>query len=195
MTGIDDGFDDYETTESKIKPDVAAAMLVDSSRDFQPEEVLTFFERLAEGYGPFEIGLSLGWSDAMIRRFESDPDRRALMDLIQDAEFDSLERAFKTHAKAGNSTAMKMVAYNLMGHRGWADRRQVQVTGQSQHEIVVSVKAAIEERLTAVTGADDIAQLQAAFLEPDDFAEDDIEDAEIVEVVDGGHPAVDPTDA
>lgn len=190
----DENWDEYELPENRMRPNLPAVMLADGARDFQPDEVLKFFERLADGYGPTEIGLSLGWSDAMIKRFTTDPDRRALIDLIQEAEFESLERAFKTHAKAGNSTAMKMVAYNLMGHRGWQDRRQVHVTGQSQHEIVVSVKAAIEDRLSAVTGADDIAQLQAAFLEPDDFADDDVIDAEIVEVVDGGHPAVDPTD-
>lgn len=177
----DENWDEYELPENRMRPDLSAVMLADGARDFQPDEVLKFFERLADGYGPTEIGLSLGWSDAMIKRFTSDPDRRQLIDLIQEAEFESLERAFKTHAKAGNSTAMKMVAYNLMGHRGWQDRRQVHVTGQQQHEIVVSVKAAIEERLTAVTGAQGIAELQAAYLQVDEFEDDDgVIDAEVV---------------
>lgn len=181
---VDDDWDDDDdgTLVPKVRPNLTAVMLADSSRDFQPDEVMTFFERLAEGYGPTEIGLSLGWSDAMIRRFTTDPDRKALIDLIREAEFESLERAFKLHAKAGNSTAMKMVAYNLMAHRGWQDRRQVNITGQQQHEIVVSVKAAISDRLDQVSrgGAAAIGELQAAYLEVDDPADDDIEDAEVV---------------
>lgn len=189
----DDDWDD--DLAPKVRPDLTSVMLADSSRDFEPEEVMTFFERLAEGYGPIEIGLSLGWSDAMIKRFTTDPDRRQLIDMIQEAEYESIERAFKLHAKAGNSTAMKLVAFNLMGHRGWQDRRQVNITGQQQHEIVVSVKAAISDRLSEVGkgGAASIGELQAAYLEVDDPADDDIVEAEVVGG-DGADPSMDPTD-
>lgn len=174
----DEGFDPIEWGERQVRPDLPALMLADGARDFQPDEVLRFFERLADGYGPIEIGLSLGWSDAMIKRFTTDPDRRQLIDLIQEAEFESLERHFKIHAKAGNSTAMKMVAYNLMGHRGWADRREVKMTGATSMEVILSVRRALDESMSeAITagGSDAVAALQAGMLDHD------IVDADVVE--------------
>lgn len=177
----DEDFDaeEWQSIERKMRPDLTKLMLADSARDFEPDEVLRFFERLAEGYGPTEIGLSLGWSDAMIKRFTTDPDRRQLIDLIQEAEFESLERCFKMHAKAGNSTAMKMVAYNLMAHRGWADRRQVHVSGETSMEVVLSVRQALDESMReaiTVGGADAVAALQAGMLDADVVDADVVED-------------------
>ncbi len=173
----DKDWDEYELAENRMKPNLPAVMLADGARDFQPDEVLKFFERLADGYGPTEIGLSLGWSDAMIKRFVSEPSRRELIDLIQEAEFESLERHFKMHAKAGNSTAMKMVAFNLMAHRGWADRREVKMTGETSMEVILSVRQALDETMReSITagGTDAVAALQAGML-------DDIVDADVVE--------------
>lgn len=180
MAFDEDRDDDWLPESARMRPDITALMLQDGARDFDPADVISFLEKLAEGYGPVEIGLSLGWSMSMIDRFRKDPERAAIMDMIEEAEYESVERAIRFHAKQGNSTAMKLYAFNKMGHRGWADRKEVAVTGQSQMEIVLSVREAMDATMReAITtgGSDAVAALQAGLLDRDD----DIVDADIVE--------------
>jgi len=175
--------DEWQPARRKMEPQFAALLVEDASREFDPEEMLKFFEQLAEDYGPMEIGLALGWSPAMVKRFVEEPSRAELIDMIQEAQHESVERGIVQAARAGNSTAMKIYAYNKMAHRGWQDRRQISITGTSKHEIVLSVKEALGERLGEIgrQGPDAIAALQAAYLEPDVPETDDVIDAEIVD--------------
>lgn len=175
--------DDWTPARERMAPQFEVLVAEDPDREFDIEDQLKFFEELAQDYGPMEIGLSLGWSDAAVRRFCSEPSRAALIAQIQEAQHESVERGILRAARAGNSTAMKLYAYNKMADRGWADRSKLEITGRSQHEIVLSVKEALNERLAQAAelqGADGIRALQASFLEPD-IPESDIVDAEIVE--------------
>lgn len=163
--------------------DLVLLLPPDSAREFDERDLMLFFEQLAEGYGPMEIGLSMGWSPAMVNRFVADPERKALMDMITDAEHESVERAIKAHAIAGNSTAMKMYAYNRMQHRGWADRSEVRINHQGQQELVVTVRAELERTTRELMSGDGgVAMLQAlGELTPDTGADSDIVEGEIVE--------------
>lgn len=158
--------------------DLVSMLPPDSGREFDEHDSMLFLEQLAEDYGPMEIGLSMGWSPAMVKRFIDDPERKAIIDMITDAQHESVERAIMQHARNGNSTAMKLYAFNKMGHRGWADRHQVTVTSHSQHEIVLSVREALEARtrqMIEAGGTDGVLALQSAFLD------EDVIDAEVVE--------------
>ena len=125
----------------------------DLSREFDEGEIITFLEQLAEDDGPMMIGLSMGWSPAMVNRFMTgDPERTAIIDMITEAGHESVERAINQFAKQGNSTAMKLWAFNKMGHRGWADRSEVRINHQGQQELVVTVRQALEEQARAFLG-------------------------------------------
>lgn len=183
--------DDYEDkewlpTSSLMQPDIATLLVEDPTRDFDPGDTLTFFERLAEDYGPMEIGLSMGWSPLMVNRFMSEPSRAQIIEMITDAQHESVERAIILHARGGNATALKLYAYNKMQHRGWADRSKLEITGKSQHEIVLSVREALDAKLTEAVsagGVEGIKALQAGYLTADIPVDDDddVIDAEVVD--------------
>ena len=174
------GDDDWEPWRERMRPKLEALVPADPEQEFDEEETLDFMEKVAAGYGPTETGLSMGWSIAQIERFEKDPERAAIMEMLRDAEYESVERAIMEHAKAGNATAMKLYAFNKMQHRGWADRKEVSVSGQSSMEVVLSVRQALDETMretVALGGADAIAALQRGMLDRDD----DVVDAEIID--------------
>ena len=179
--------DDWSPLRTRPKPHLEPLLAQDPDREFDVEDQIKFFEQLAEDYGPMEIGLSMGWSPAAVNRFISEPSRAELIDMIVEAQHESVERGILRCARTGNSTAMKLYAYNKMQHRGWADRSKLEITGKSQHEIVLSVSEAIETQMTAAVtarGSEAIAEIQAAYLEPDipkHDADTEIVDAEIVE--------------
>ena len=161
---------DFVSFKTRLRGGLAALIDEDPDREFPPEEQLEFFEAILEDRGPFETGLSMGWSPAQIDRFVKHPERAVIMDMLQEAEYESMERAIKQHARAGNSTALKLYAFCKMGHRGWADRKEVSITGQSQHEIVISVREGLESKMREIVtggGSDAVAQLQAAMLDND----------------------------
>ncbi len=173
-------FNDKEwlPTSSLMKPDLATLLVEDPTRDFDPGDTMTFFERLAEDYGPMEIGLSLGWSPMMVNRFTSEPSRAAIIEMITDAQHESVERAIILHARGGNATALKLYAYNKMQHRGWADRTKLEISGTANLELIVSVREALDAQMREVMqsgGEGGVAALQEAMLD------NDIVDAEIVE--------------
>lgn len=176
--------DEWEPETTRMKPQFDELLADDG--EFGTVETITFFEQLAQDYGPMEIGLALGWSPAKVKRFTTDPTRAELIEMIAEAQNESVERGIIRAARAGNSTAMKLWAFNKMSHRGWQDRRQISFTGQSQHEIVFSVKEALGEKMGEIAqgGPEAIAALQAAFLEPDvPVEDDDIMDGEVIEDV------------
>lgn len=166
--------------------DLVALIPPDGAREFDERDMMLFFEQLAEGYGPMEIGLSMGWSPSMVNRFTADPERKALIDMIVDAEHESVERAIKVHAIAGNSTAMKMYAYNRMQHRGWADRSEVRINHQGQQELVVTVRQQLEAHTRELMQGDGgVETLQMlGELTPDAGAHDDDDDIADGEIVD-----------
>jgi len=169
--------EDWVPFKDRIRNGLGALVDEDPDREFPPEEQLQFYEAIAQDYGPIETGLSMGWSMAQIDRFLKHPERAAIMDMLQEAEFESVERAIKQHARSGNSTAMKLYAFCKMSHRGWVDRKEVSMVGQSRHEIVLSVRQALDESMresVQLEGSKAIAALQAAALS-------DVVDAEVVE--------------
>jgi hypothetical protein len=147
--------------------------------EFPLDTQARFFERFAEGYQEWEIGLELGWSKAKVERFLNSDDRRDLLWMIAERKWEGVERAMIRSAEAGNVAAGRLVLFNKAKHRGWSDTRHVHVEAQSQREIIVSVRQAIDERIehAALTrGKDGIAEIQNAFLDGDM----DIIDAEVV---------------
>lgn len=177
--------DEWAPLSSRTRPDFGALLTADDNEEFDLEDQTRFFELLAEDYGPMEIGLSMGWSPAAVKRFVTEPSRAELIEMVTEAQHESVERGIIRGARAANSTAMKLYAYNKMQHRGWADRSKLEITGKSQQEIVISVGEAISEKLRATVGlggTEGVRALQAAFLEPDIPEHSaDIIDAEIVE--------------
>lgn len=165
--------------------DLTTGLPVDSKREFDEDDTLRFLEQLAEDYGPMEIGLSMGWSPAMVNRFmEGDPDRKALIEMIVTAQHESVERAILQGARTQNSTAMKLWAFNKMTHRGWADRSEVRINHQGQQELVVTVRQALEAHTRELmAGGGGVETLQAlGELTPDaPQHDDDIVDGELVE--------------
>lgn len=180
--------DEWKTDRQKRREgidDLVLNLPPDGAREFDERDIMLFLEQLAEDYGPMEIGLSMGWSPAMVNRFVNDPERKTLIDMIVDAGHESVERAIKKHAKDGNATAMKLYAYNKMGHRGWADRSEVRINHQGQQELVVTVRKELEAKTRELMSGDNgVAYLQQlGQLTPDESShdEDDIVDAEVVE--------------
>lgn len=177
---------EWKTTRQKRREgidDLVQLLPPDGAREFDERDIMLFLEQLAEDYGPMEIGLSMGWSPAMVKRFVEDPERKALIDMITDAQHESVERAILRHARDGNSTAMKLYAYNKMSHRGWADRSEVRINHQGQQELVVTVRQALEEHTRELmSGNGGVQALQMlGELTPDSGSDDDVVDAELVD--------------
>jgi hypothetical protein len=169
---------DFLPFKTRLRGGLAALLDEDPDHEFPPEEQLEFFEAILEDRGPIETGLSMGWSMAQIDRFLKHPERAAIMDMLQEAEYESMERAIKQGVRQLNSTCIKLYAFCKMGHRGWVDRKEVSVTGQTQHEIVISVREGLESKMRELVtggGSDAVASLQAAMLDSE------IVDAELVE--------------
>jgi hypothetical protein len=153
---------------------------------FDQKKVNIYLERIAEGWGELQAGLAhpVGWSPAQIDRFLRLEGVADLIWAIREADNEAVERAVKETALRGNPVAQKLWLYNKAAHRGWVDRRHVEVTTQAQHEIVVSVKQALQEQTRELTtGYDEagVAALQAALSLEDDPEDTDIVDAEILE--------------
>lgn len=147
--------------------------------EFPLEVQSRFFERYAEGYQTWEIGLELGWSQAKIERFCNDQDRRDLMWMLDERKNETVERRLYRATESGNVAAIRLWLFNKAKHRGWSDTRHVHVEAQSQREIIVSVRQAIDERINqaALTdGRAGIAAIQNAFLDSDE----DIIEAEVL---------------
>lgn len=174
--------EDFRPFKERLRDGLAALVAEDPGREFPPDEQVAFFESIAEDRGPVETGLSMGWSMAQIDRFCKAPERAAILDMLQEAEYESVERAIIQNARAGNSTAMKLYAFCKMPHRGWVDRKVIDFNGQSRQEIVVSVREANTATINAALEAGGVAGLQAGFIEVDmPETDDDIIDAEVVE--------------
>lgn len=154
---------------------------------FDQRKVNIFLERIADGWGELLAGLAtpVGWSPAQIDQFMKLDGVAELIWAIRESENEAVEKAVRDTALRGNPAAQKLWLYNKAAHRGWADRRQVEVTTQAQHEIVVSVKQALHEQMGELTvaGQDEngIAALQAALRLEDDPDDKDIVDAVLVE--------------
>lgn len=164
--------------------DLVLALPPDGAREFDETDTMMFLEQLAQDYGPMETGLSMGWSPAMVERFMGDPERKALIDMITDAQHESVERAILKHARDGNSTAMKLYAFNKMGHRGWADRSEVRINHQGQQELVVTVRQALEEHTRELMQGDHgVATLQnlGQLVAERGADDDDVVEGEIVD--------------
>ena len=151
----------------------------DPTREFDAEEVNAFFSKAVEGYGPWEIGLELGWSPALIKRFLGNPVFAEYMDAIKQGRIDSWERALDRGIREGNQTLIRYGLNTQARDRGYSDTRRVQVDTRAQQEIVISVREGLDEKTRALVeqhGEAGIAALQAAFDE-----DDDIVDGEVVE--------------
>lgn len=178
--------DEWGALRAKAAPQFETLLTEDDGREFDVEDQLKFFELLAEGYGPNKIGLSLGWSPAQVKRFTRHPDRQELMTMVEEAKHEDAERAIYLGTLERNATAMKLWAFCKMRHRGWSNQSQVEIVGKSQHEIVLSVREALDAKIgkaIAEGGTEAVAALQAGFLTPDGPAhddDDDIVDAEVL---------------
>ena len=134
---------------------------------FPIDEAVTFLDRLAQDWGENEAGLArpLCWSPAKGRRFLKIDGISELVWAIHEMENESVERATLRTARSGNPAAQKLWLFNRAAHRGWADRRTVSVEGEIDHNVVVSVREALEaqtRQLTESSGTDGVAAPQAA---------------------------------
>jgi hypothetical protein len=141
-------------------------------------EVTRFFEEYANHKGPTNIGLSLGWSPAKIKRFLAIPAFTEILTALGEREIETVEHAVYMAARRGNMVAAKLYLFNRAPHHGWADRRNITIQAHSQQEIVVSVRQALEETTRAKIEAHGIDGVLALQMMAED---DDIVDAELVE--------------
>lgn len=134
---------------------------------FPIDDALLFLDRLAQGWGENEAGLAkpLGWSPLKIRQFLAVNGVKELIWAIHEMDNESVERATRNTAKAGNPASQKLWLFNKAQHRGWADRKSIRVEGEIDHSVVVSVREALEQQtreLVETQSASGIAALQAA---------------------------------
>lgn len=151
----------------------AVALQLLSPPDDDSVDVITrteFVEKIARGFGSYHAGLSVGWSEAQIKRVLNDPDMRDIVDLIEEFKNDTVEYSILRSAQAGNVMAQKMYANAKMPERGWVEKRTHIIEGQARVDVVHSVRAALQAELQA-QGA--IAGLHAAHIIDVDSTEDD----------------------
>lgn len=148
---------------------------IDLNQEFDSDEIVKFFELVAEGYGFFEIAVSMAWSKYQLDRFLQDPERLAIIDMLQERRHDQVERALHHAARQGNPTAIRTWLFCQARHRGWSDTRKIQIEAETRTEVVLSVKQAVGEIMAGAKTAEDVARIQAAYLD-----DDDVVDAEIV---------------
>lgn len=167
--------DDHAPAPIELPPELDVPAL----NGWDEAQVTRFFEEYANHKGPTNIGLSLGWSPAKIKRFLSIPEFTEILIALGEREIETVEHAVFAAARRGNMVAAKLYLFNRAPHHGWADRRNITIQAHSQQEIVVSVRQALEEQ-TRISieahGADAVRALQAM----GDF-DDDIIEAELVE--------------
>jgi hypothetical protein len=139
------------------------------------------FELLAEGKGLFNIGLSMGWSPAKIKRFTDNADRRELIFALEERLHEGMEESvYDLGFRRGNVAAQRLWLFCKASHRGWTDTRHVNVGIEARQELIVSVRHALDAKigeLVSGSGAAGIAALQNAMLDGDD----EILDADIVD--------------
>lgn len=150
---------------------------------FPIDEASLFLNRLAADWGENEAGLGkpLCWSPAKVRRFLNIDGIRDLVWAIKEMENESVERATLRTARSGNPAAQKLWLFNKAAHRGWADRRTVNVNGEIDHNVVVSVREALEQKtrqLVESGSTDGVAALQEAI---GLTLDDDVIEAEIID--------------
>lgn len=152
---------------------------------FPIDEATLFLQRLAEDWGELEAGLArpLGWSPLKVRRFLNVPGVKELVWALHEIDNESVERATKRTAEGGNPAAQKLWLFNKAAHRGWADRRTVRIDAEVDHNVVVSVREALEQQtrfLIEGSNAAGVAALQEA-IGLAAYDEYDVIDAEVID--------------
>lgn len=111
-------------------------------------EITQFLEKMLDGWGPFTAGQSIRWSPRKITQMMARPDIRELVEVVQGAKDESIERAFYRTGLAGNVTAQLAWLYNRKPHM-WKDTKRVVVERSEQIsiEVVHSVKQAALEMI------------------------------------------------
>lgn len=149
---------------------------IDPAGEFDDNDIVEFFELIGEGYGEFEIAVSLNWSQYEMERFLKDPERQQIMVMLKERRHDQVERAMHKAALTGNPTAMRTWLFCQARHRGWSDTRKIQIEAESRTEVVISVRQAVGEVMKGARTVAEIAAIQDAYLD-----DDDVVDAEVVE--------------
>lgn len=152
----------------------------DPNREFDPDEVMEFLEKRFDGWGPNEIALSLNWGSKALHRFITTYGE--LISMIEEATHESVERAVIDAARRGNVPAMALYLKHKARHRGWdPPTNHLKIDARSQHEIVVSVRQALDEQTRQMLSEGDPADQLALLQGLPSFDEDDIVEAELVE--------------
>lgn len=150
---------------------------------FNFDDATLFLERIAAGWGEHEAGLArpLNWSQLKIRQFCALPGIQDLIFSIKEAENESVERAVLYTARRGNPASQKLWLFNRAPHRGWADRKTVKMEGEVDHNLVVSVKQALDEQTRELVASQDAAGIAALQQSIGLGMDDDIIDAEVID--------------
>lgn len=187
-----DGLDDFDSGPygaTKLEPDPEDGIPgfrhgelvprfdapIDLEGEFDSDEIVKFFELVSDGYGFFEIAVSLVWSKYQLERFLKDPERATIIEMLQERRHDQVERALHQAARSGNPTAIRTWLFCQARHRGWSDTRKIQIEAESRTEIVLSVRQAVGEIMAGAKTPEQVAAIQAAFLD-----DDDVVDAEVI---------------
>lgn len=136
------------------------------------EDMLDFFELIADGAGPLNAALAVGWTPRKLRELSKNPEFAEMMLECQERCIESIEQKARELARKGNMTAIQLVLFCQAPERGWrppTQRVAVSQNIQVKHEVVEAAKAAVLHA---------IDQRGVKALQPGGL--DDIEEADVV---------------
>lgn len=136
-----------------------------------------FLGLVQRGIPQLHAAIDVGWTVAKWKRLLADADFNELVQVAEEYELDGIEMVLKDKAKDGNMDAIKMVLINRRPQR-WADRRQVDVSGEIRvAEVLVD---STRDGLRAMFEDAEIRRSAIAALRPGGVL-DEIEEAEVID--------------
>lgn len=121
------------------------------------EQQQEFLDLIRRGVGQLNAAIQVGWTPAKLRRLLKEESFADLVFLAEESLIEDIEEAVYTAAKAGNSTAYKMVLYNRRPDK-WRDVRHIQV--EKSDRLEVDVVVGVKEGILASLREGGIAALQ-----------------------------------
>jgi hypothetical protein len=116
----------------------------------EKREVDDFIDAIADGIPEMHAALMVGWSRAKLKRLLRDHEFAERLQVAMDLRDEVIEEVVYRKAKAGDKDLIKYYLNNRRP-RQWADRRQVDVSGElsAPINVKVAVVAGLKELLSA----------------------------------------------
>lgn len=147
--------------------------MTDLAPRVEDRQMRRFLELVADGTGPLNAGLEVGWSPSKTRRLMRDREFAEMVEIAEDQTIESVEKDLVNAAHRGNVRAIQFYLLNRAPER-WKDVRHLEVkqTGQLEIGVIHGVKNAALELLQ---------EKGIEALQPGGALDADVIDAEVVE--------------